>query len=313
MHKFVFKRVLYGLITCLIIVSITFFLIHSIPGDPLSSQMQGKYLPEEAVKAFNAKHGLDKPVVVQYGMFMKRLLTKGDLGDSFIHVGRSVNETIKEHAPISARIGIQAIGIELILGISLGILAAFRRGKWIDQAIMVVVILGICIPPFVAACLLQYYFGVKYPFFPIYGWGEFSHTVLPSIALAFYGIAMFSKYMRNSVLGVVGEDYVLTAKAKGVSGLSLVRKHIMRNAILPIITLFGPHLMFIFAGSFVIERIFAIPGLGAYFVESVVNSDYTMVLGLTILYSTLYIFSLILVDILYGVVDPRIRVGKSKR
>lgn len=313
MHKFILKRVLFGLITCLIIVSITFFLIHSIPGNPLTSKMLGKYLPEDAVKAFNAKHGLDKPVIVQYGLFMKRLLTEGDLGDSFLHVGRSVNKTIKDHAPISARIGIQAICIELLLGISLGIIAAFKRGKWVDQVIMIIVILGICIPPFVAACLLQYYFGVKYPILPLYGWGEFNHTIMPSIALAFYGIAMFSKYMRNSVLGVIGEDYILTAKAKGVSNFSLVTKHVMRNAILPIITLFGPHLMFIFAGSFVIERIFAIPGLGAYFVESVINNDYTMVLGLTILFSTLYIFSLILVDVLYGIVDPRIRVGKNKR
>ncbi|SKC84905.1 ABC transporter permease [Maledivibacter halophilus] len=313
MTKFILRRTAYGLLTCLIIVTITFFLIHNIPGSPLTAKMAGKYLPQEAVKAFEEKYGLDKPLIVQYGMFMKRLVLEGDLGDSLIHVGRSVNETIKEHAPVSARIGLQAIIIEMIIGLTMGIVAGFKRGSWIDQAVMIVVILGICVPSFVVATLLQYVFGVKLSIFPIFGWGEFENTILPTIALAFYGIAMFSKYMRNSVLGVVGEDYILTAKAKGVSQTNLIIKHILRNAILPIITLFGPHLMFIFAGSFVIEKIFSVPGLGAYFVSSVANNDYTMILGLTILYSVLYIFSLILVDILYGIADPRIRLTKDDR
>lgn len=313
MSKFIFRRTAYALLTCFIIVTITFFLIHNIPGSPLTAKMAGKYLPKEAVEAFEKKYGLDKPLIVQYGMFMKRLILEGDLGDSLIHVGRSVNGTIKEHAPISARIGLQAIFIEILIGLSMGIIAGLKRGKWIDQAVMIVVILGICVPSFVVATLLQYLFGVKLLVLPIFGWGEFQHTILPTIALAFYGIAMFSKYMRNSVLGVVSEDYILTAKAKGVSKPNLIIKHILRNAILPIITLFGPHLMFIFAGSFVIEKIFSVPGLGAYYVSSVANNDYTMILGLTILYSVLYILSLILVDILYGIADPRIRLTKGDR
>lgn len=313
MGKFILKRVSYGIFTIFIIITITFFLIHSIPGSPLTAKMAGKYLPEEAVKAFEQKYGLDKPLIVQYGMFMKRLILEGDLGDSLIHVGRSVNGTIKEHAPISARIGLQAILIEMLIGLSMGIIAGLKRGKWIDQAVMIVVILGICVPSFVVATLLQYLFGVKLLVLPIFGWGKFEHTILPTIALAFYGIAMFSKYMRNSVIGIVSEDYILTAKAKGVSKPALIIKHILRNAILPIITLFGPHLMFIFAGSFVIEKIFSVPGLGSYFVSSVANNDYTMILGLTILYSVLYISSLILVDILYGVADPRIRLTNGDR
>lgn len=313
MAKFILRRTVYALLTCFIIVTITFFLIHNIPGSPLTAKMAGKYLPEEAVKAFEQKYGLDKPLIVQYGIFMKRLILERDLGDSLIHVGRSVNDTIKKHAPISGRIGLQAIMIEMIIGLTMGIIAGLKRGKWVDQVVMIVVILGICIPSFVVATLLQYVFGVKLSILPIFGWGEFENTILPTIALAFYGIAMFSKYMRNSVLGVVGEDYILTAKAKGVSKSNLIIKHILRNAILPIITLFGPHLMFIFAGSFVIEKIFSVPGLGAYFVSSVANNDYTMILGLTILYSVLYIFSLILVDILYGIADPRIRLTKDDR
>lgn len=313
MTKFILKRIGYALLTTFIIITLTFFLIHSIPGDPISPQNLGKYLPEDAVKAFKEKHGLDKPLIVQYGMFLKRLILEGDLGDSLIYIGRSVNKTIRECAPTSAIIGGQAIIIELILGLLMGIVAGFNRGKWIDQVAMFVVILGICIPSFVVASLLQYVFGVKFDILPIYGWGGFKETILPSVALSFFGIAMFGKYMRNSVLSVVGEDYILTAKAKGVSKPALVIKHVLRNAIIPIVTLFGPHLMFIFAGSFVIERIFAVPGLGKYYVDSVANSDYTMVLGLTILYSVLFIFSLILVDILYGIVDPRIRITKGER
>lgn len=311
MFQFIVRRVGYGIITIFIIITITFFLIHAVPGDPLSAG--AKHLPEQALRAFRAKYGLDKPLLVQYGMFLKRLLLHADLGDSLVYVGRSVNETIRRYAPVSAVIGGQAFVFEVVFGLLLGITAAFKRGRWIDQIIMFFIILGICIPGFVFASLLQYIFGVKLGLLPIFGWGEYKHTLLPSLALAAAGIAGYCKYMRNSVLGVIGEDYIVTAQAKGVSTRALVFKHILRNAIIPIITLIGPHIMFIFVGAFVIERIFSIPGLGAYYVIAVNDSDYTMILGQTIFLSVLYIVSLIVVDILYGIADPRIRLTKGKR
>ncbi|MGF7057719.1 ABC transporter permease [Brassicibacter mesophilus] len=310
MAKFILKRLTYGIFTIFIIITITFFLIHAVPGDPMGAG--AKHLPENALNAFEAKYGLDKPVIVQYGMYLKRLILKGDLGDSLVYVGRSVNESIKKYAPISAVIGGQAFVFEIILGLGLGIIAALKRGKWLDQLIMFLVILGICIPGFVFASLLQYVFGVKAGILPIFGWGEYRHTILPSLALALGGIASYTKYMRNSTLGVIGEDYILTAEAKGLKSITIIWKHVIRNAIIPIITLIGPHILFIFTGAFVIESIFGIPGLGAYFVLSVNDSDYTMILGLTIFVAILYILSLILVDILYGIADPRIRVGKKK-
>jgi len=310
MLKYIGRRLALGIVTAWIVVTVTFFLIHLIPGDPLSAG--GKQLPDQAKENFRKKYGLDQPVLVQYGMYLKNLL-KADLGDSLIYVGRSVNDFIREGAPVSGKIGLMAFVIEIIIGLLLGIIAAFNRGKPTDQVILVLIVIGICIPSFVMASMLQYIFGVKLKLLPIFGFGEFKHMILPSIAIAVYGIATYGKYMRNSVLNVIGEDYILTARAKGVSTSSLVLKHVMRNALIPIITFAAVNIMFIFTGSFVIEKIFNIPGLGAYYVIAVSDSDYTLILGLTIFVAVLYILSLIIVDILYGVVDPRIRLGRGKK
>ncbi len=306
MGKFILKRIGYGIITLIIIITITFFLIHAIPGDPMQSG--SKHLPEEAMRAFKGKYGLDQPVPVQYGRYMKGLMFKGDLGTSLVHIGRSVNGVIKEFAPVSGKFGIRACILQIIIGLLLGIIAAFKRDTWADRTIMVLIILGICIPSFVFASLLQYFFGVKLKVLPVFGWGEHKHMVLPIMALVIGGVASYCKYMRNSTLGVIGEDYILTAEAKGVSTPALVFRHILRNAILPIITMIAPHIIGVFTGSFVIEQIFSIPGLGSYFVTAVNDSDYSMILGLTIFASALYIVSLIVVDILYALADPRIRI-----
>lgn len=310
MGKFILKRFGYMLLTLYIVITMTFFLVHSIPGDPLAHL--AKNLPPQIQANYYARYGLDKPVVVQYGMFMKNLV-KGDLGESLLYPGRSVVKTIKQYAPISARIGIQAISIGLTLGIILGIIAAFNRNKWPDYLVMVIAIIGISIPSFVLANLLQYVLTVKFKIFPTTGWGSFKYTVLPSIAMSFGSLATYARYMRSNCLDVLGQDYILTAKAKGVSKVSLVIKHVIRNAILPVITLLGPQLAMIFVGSFIVESIFSIPGLGKYFVSSVQNRDYSMVLGQTTFMASLYIVSLVVVDIVYGLVDPRIRVGSSKR
>ncbi len=311
MLKFTLKRFGYMLVTLFISITITFMLIHAIPGDPLASMARN--LPPQIRANYYAKYGLNEPVIVQYGKFISNLVLHGDMGESLAYAGRSVGKTIASYAPISARIGGQAIALGFTIGIILGILAAFKRGKWPDYLVMFIAILGISVPGFVVASLLQFTFTVHWMVLPSTGWGQFKHTILPTIALSFGSIATYARYMRANCLDVIGQDYILTAKAKGVSKLSLVFKHVIRNAILPAITLLGPQIANIFIGSFVIESIFAIPGLGQYFVSAISDRDYTMIMGQTILVSALFIVALFLVDIIYGLVDPRIRVSNSSR
>lgn len=310
MLKFTLKRFGYMLVTLFISITITFMLIHAIPGDPLASMARN--LPPQIRANYYAKYGLDQPVIVQYGKFISNLVLKGDMGESLAYAGRSVGKTIASYAPISARIGGQAIVLGFTIGVILGILAAFKRGKWPDYLVMFIAILGISVPGFVIASLLQFTFTVHWMVLPSTGWGEFKHTILPTIALSFASIATYARYMRANCLDVIGQDYILTAKAKGVSKLSLVFKHVIRNAILPAITLLGPQIANIFIGSFVVESIFAIPGLGQYFVSAIGDRDYTMIMGQTILVSALFITSLFVVDIVYGLVDPRIRVSNKR-
>lgn len=309
MLKFTLKRFGYMLVTLFLAASITFMLIHAIPGDPLASD--ARKLPEQVKQNYYAKYGLNKPLITQYGMFMKNAVLKGDLGQSLVYQGRSVTKTIAKHAPISAQIGGQALLMGVTLGLILGILAAFNRGKVVDYIVMFIAILGISVPSFVVASLLQLVFGVKLKILPITGWEGFKYSILPSIALSFSSIAVYARYMRANCLDVIGQDYILTAKAKGVSKVSLVWKHVIRNAILPAITILGPQVAGIFTGAFVVENIFAIPGLGKYFVSAVTDRDYNMVMGQAIFVAALYIVSLFLVDIVYGLVDPRIRVAKK--
>ena len=308
MLKFTLKRFGYMIMTLFLAASITFMLIHAIPGDPMASL--GKKLPEQIRANYYAKYGLDKPLITQYGLFLKNAV-KGDLGESLTYPGRSVTDTIVKSAPISARIGGQALLVGVSLGIIMGILAAFKRGKLPDYVVMFIAILGISVPSFVVASLLQWLLTVQLRVLPTTGWGEFKHTILPTIALSFSSIATYARYMRANCLDVIGQDYILTAKAKGVSSFSLVFKHVIRNAILPAITLLGPQVAGIFTGSFVVESIFAIPGLGQYFVEAVSNRDYSMIMGQAVFVSALFIIALFLVDIIYGLVDPRIRVSKK--
>jgi oligopeptide transport system permease protein len=309
MGRYILKRVGYMFLTLFIITTLTFFLMHSIPGDPLAHM--AKKLPEQVRLNYYEKYGLDKPVIVQYGKFLKNVITKGDLGESLRYPGRSVTETILKNAKVSGRLGIQAIVIGVTIGIVLGIIAALNRNRWPDYLVMFIAILGVTVPVFIIAALLQYLFTVRFELLPTTGWGKFKHTILPTIAMCFGSIATYARYMRSNVLEVINQDYILTAQAKGVSPFNVVRKHVLRNAILPAITILGPQIAGVFTGSFVIERIFGIPGLGFYYVSSISDRDYTMIIGTTIFYATLFVFSQLVVDILYGVVDPRIRVSKS--
>lgn len=298
------------IVTLWIITTITFMLMHLMPGDPLTTQ--AKKLPEAVQINFRAKYGLDKSVPEQYFAYIKNI-AKGDLGQSLVYPGRDVKQIIKEQTPRSARLAVQSIFLGFTIGCALGLVAAFNRGKWPDYLVIFIALLGISVPSFVIGALLQYAFTVKLMWFPTTGWGSFKHTVLPSIALSFGAIAVYARYMRANALDVIGQDYILTARAKGVSKFSLVWKHVIRNAILPAITILGPEIAGMITGTFVIETMFSIPGLGNYFVSSITDKDFTMIMGQTIFVAALYIFSLVVVDIVYGLVDPRIRITGEKR
>lgn len=309
MLRYILKRVGIMFLTLFIIITMTFFIIRAVPGDPLSSMARN--LPEQVKINFYAKYGLDQPLFIQYLKFMKNLFML-DLGESLVYPGRSVAENIKRFSPVSARLGIQAVIFGFTTGVSFGILAAFKRNKWPDYVVMFLAILGVSIPGFVTASLLQYYFTVKIPLLPTTGWGTTAHTILPTIALAFGSVAAYARYMRANVLDVLHQDYILTARAKGVPRFSLIWRHVIRNAILPAITILGPQIAGIFIGSFVIEKIFSIPGFGFNYVSAIQNRDFSMILGQTIFFAALYITALLVVDILYGLVDPRIRISGKR-
>ena len=309
MFKFISKRIFYSIITLFLITTATFFLIAGAPGDPIAAKAE--QMPEKAQQVIKEKYGLDKPVGQRYVKYMKDLITTGDFGESIVFTGKSANDIIKANAPISAKIGIVALILQFTVGIFLGLVSGLNRDKIGDHIIRVCVVLAICIPGFVFAALLQYFLGFKWKLVPVFGWGELKHYILPVLSYAIGGIASYTKYMRSTVISVVNEDYIITAKAKGCSRNRIIRKHIFRNTMVPIVTMIGPAIAGIFGGSFVIENMFSIPGLGAYYVKAVGDNDYTMVLGLTIFFAALYIVSLIFVDIMYGVVDPRIKVTEE--
>ena len=309
MLRFILKRVLYAALTLFLIITATFFLIAGAPGDPIAAKVN--QMPDRAREVVKARYGLDKPVFERYLLYLKTLITTGDFGESIIYTGKSANDAIRDNALVSAKIGGLALVFQLTLGILLGLVSAFTRGKLPDQIIRFCVVLAICVPSFVFAALLQYFVAFKWKLVPVFGWGELKHYILPVAAYALGGIASYTKYTRNSVLSVTSEDYIVTAKAKGCGKTRIVRKHVLRNSLIPIITMIGPAIAGIFAGSFYLERMFSIPGLGSYYVKAVSDNDYTMILGLTIFYALLYVLALIFVDILYGIADPRIKIAKS--
>lgn len=306
MLKYSLKRFGYMIITTWVIVTLTFLMMHAIPGDPLSSE--GKRLPPQQRANLYAKYGLDKPLYVQYCVFMKGLITRFDLGESYTYPGVTVNSLLAEKAPVSGIIGGEALFFGVVLGIILGIIAAFRKGTTIDYIVMFMAIVGIAVPAFVLAAILQYFFTVKFEIFPTTGWGSFKYTVLPALSLSFIETATYARFMRSSCIEVMNQDYVLTAEAKGVSKFTLVTKHILRNAIMPVVTMLGPAIAYIFAGTFIVENIFSIPGIGRYFVTSIQNRDFPVILGTTVFVAVTYIVAVFFVDILYGVIDPRVKL-----
>ena len=313
MLKYILKKLTYGLLTLWIIASITFFLMHMLPGDPFASE---KKIPPKVKAKLLSKYHLDKPLIVQYAYYMKDL-AKGDLGLSMKIRGRKVNKMIKTHFPKSLVLGVFATMIAFVVGVSIGTVAGLHRGKKLDSAAMLLAIIGVSVPSFILGGILQWIILLLKKFtgdsiLPIAGYGEFRHLILPSIALALMPLAIIARMMRASVIEVLSQDYIRTAKAKGLSPFKIIVKHCIRNAILPVVTYLGPLLAAITTGSFVIEKVFAVPGLGRYFVQSISDRDYTVTLGIVVFYAFLLIVMMLVVDLMYGFIDPRIRVVKGK-
>lgn len=305
MLRYVGKRLVLMLVSLWLIASLTFVLMHSLPGDPFTSE---KKLPKQTLENLKAKYGLDKPLPAQYVQYMGNLV-KFDLGISIKSTTRTVNDILEEGFPVSAHLGIQSILVALAAGIVMGMIAASRQNQLSDYFLMVLAVIGLSVPAFVLAPLFQKYFGMKWNLLPVWGWGEFDKTILPSIVLAFSPLALVTRLTRSSMLEVIGQDYIRTARAKGLPPIRVMSRHTLRNAIIPVVTIMGPLTAAILTGSFVVEQIFAIPGLGKYFVESITNRDYPVIMGVTIFYSAFLIVMNFLVDLLYGWIDPRIKLG----
>lgn len=304
MLKYTLKRALMAILTIWVVVTITFFLMNSIPGDPFTDQ---KKIPPEIMEKLEKKYGLDQPFVVQYGKYLKNIL-KGDLGDSMKYKNRSVNSIIEEGFPVSFKVGMLAIIFAAVVGITFGTIAGLNRAKFFDFLVIILAVIGVSVPSFVFAALFQYVFGVKLKWFPVARWGTPAHYVMPVLALGIGYVAYIARMMRTSMLDVLNQDYIRTARAKGLSSTQVTWRHTIRNAILPIVTILGVSIAGIVVGSFVIENIFAIPGIGKHFVQSITHQDYTLIMGTTVFYAVILVVMMFLIDIFYGIVDPRIRL-----
>ncbi len=285
------------------VVTGTFFLMHAVPGDPFIGD---RIIPEEVMRSLYAQYGLDQPLWVQYGKYLNQVL-HGNLGISMVYPGRSVNQFIAEGLPISAWIGMQALLLAVPSGILLGTWAALRRAQWQDTFAMVLSTLFLSVPNFVLSSLLQYVFAVKLQWLPVARFHSFAHTILPTIALAAMPTAYIARLTRSNMVEVLQHDYIRTALAKGLPLFRVALVHGLRNAILPVIAYLGPVIAWILTGSFMIEKIFAIPGLGQWMIHSINGRDYPMIMGLTIFFSTFLMIMTFLVDVVYALLDPRIR------
>ncbi|MBP7175024.1 MAG: ABC transporter permease [Thermoclostridium sp.] len=305
MAVYAIKRVASALVTLFAVATLTFFLMYLVPGGPFLAE---KAPSPQTLKALEQKYGLDQPVTVQYGNYMKRLFFRLDLGTSLKMRGQEINDIIRGRFPISAKIGAMAVLVAVCVGIPLGSVAALNRGRLLDRIIMFIATLGIAVPGFVVATVLMFTFGVKLHLLPTYGLTTPLHYILPVMALSFYPTAYISRLMRSSMLDVLGQDYMRTARAKGISQFKSLFKHALRNAVLPIITYLGPMLAYILTGSFVVEKIFTIPGLGSQFISSITDRDYPLIMGTTIFLAFLLITMNVVVDIAYKIIDPRIKL-----
>ncbi|GGE72148.1 oligopeptide ABC transporter permease [Priestia taiwanensis] len=309
MGRYVLQRLGYMVITLFLIATLTFFLMKLLPGSPFANQE--KLTPEQK-QILMAEYGLDKSLPEQYLKYMGNLV-QGDLGVSFMYDNREVTDMISERMGPSAHLGLQALVVGTVLGLLLGIVSALRHNTWLDYGATIFSTIGISVPSFVFGALLSYYIGVKAGWLPVALWKGPEYTILPTIALSVSVISQVARFTRSELLEVMSSDYILTAKAKGISKPVIVVKHALRNALIPVVTILGPIAVGLLTGSLVIEKIFAVPGIGDQFVTAITTNDYTVIMGLTIFFSFLLIFVIFLVDLLYGIIDPRIRLAGGKK
>lgn len=307
MGSYYLRRIISAVMTIVLIATLTFAMMHSIPGGPF---VREKAVPEEILKALNEKYNLDAPLYIQYFDYMKGLITF-NLGPSYSKIGTSVNDLLEAGFPTSAKIGGMASLLIIILGIPLGIISALKQNKPIDYIVMFMATLGVTVPSFVVATVIIYFFGGKLGWIPTFGIDSWKGYIGPVIALSGYSLSFVSRLTRSSMLEVLRQDYIRTARANGLSEFKVVAKHAVKNALIPVITYIGPMVAAIMTGSFVIEKIFAVPGMGRYFIESIGNRDYTTIMGMTVFYAVFYIIMILLVDFAYSIIDPRIKLGKE--
>ena len=308
MLAYIIKRIFNAVLVLWVVITITFGLMHAIPGGPFTVE---KSLPPVVLKSIEERYKLNDPLYKQYGDYLTNLV-QGDLGPSFKYPGRSVNDIIKDGFPVSFQLGMEAVLIAVIIGIPAGVLAAVKQGKWQDHAVNFCTTLGVAVPSFVVAALLIYVLSTKLHLLPSAMWEGWQYQIMPALALSGMPMSFIARLARSSMLDVLGQDYIKTARAKGLSRLTVLFKHALPNSLIPVITYIGPMAAGILTGSFVIESIFAIPGLGQYFVTSIYNRDYTVILGVTIFYSVIVIVLNMLVDLIYPLLDPRIKIGSGK-
>lgn len=307
MLRYVGKRLIYMVITLFIIISVTFFISKMLPGTPFADD---KLTPEIRETLFR-KYGLDQPLIVQYAKYMLNVV-QGDLGNSFYFEGRPVTQMIVERLPVSAFLGVQAVVFGLVVGLVLGIVSALRHNSLWDSLAVLIAVLGVSVPSFVLGPLLQNLLAVRFEIFPVAFFESWLHSVLPSLALSVFVVSTVARFVRSEMLEVLGQDYVTLAKSKGLSGLAVIVRHVLRNAMIPLVTVLAPLTVYLITGSLVIEQIFSIPGIGEQFVAAIQVNDYSMILGTTVFLSVLFIVALLVQDILYGIIDPRIRVSSGK-
>lgn len=307
MRSYIFKRLISNILALFVIASFTFVLMKALPGDPFT---QEKALPQEILDSLYEHYKLNDPLLVQYGNYLKSLL-KGDLGPSFKFRGRTVNDIIKSGFPVSFTLGLEALFIAIVCGITFGVIAALKQHKWPDYLSIFLAVLGISVPSFILGATLQYVFAIKLDLLPVARWGTFQQTILPAISLAALPTAFIARLTRANMIEVLKQDYIKTARSKGLSMPAVLWNHALKNGLTPVVTYMGTLLANILTGSFIVEKIFGIPGLGQWFINSISNRDYTVIMGLTIFYSVLLLTAVFLVDLIYKWLDPRVKLGRK--
>lgn len=304
MRRYIFRRVVASLLTLFVVITLTFFMMRAIPGGPFTDE---KAIPSFVLEKMMARYHLNDPLYIQYGRYLLNVLCL-DLGPSYRYEGMTVNELIASGFPASLMVGGIALVLALIIGIPAGIISALNRGKWQDRLSMILATLGVTVPSFVIAAALVYIFSWRLGWVTVGFWEGFSTAILPAITLAGYPAAFISRLVRSGMLEVLSQDYIRTARSKGLKERSVVYIHALKNAVIPVITYLGPLTAGILTGSFVVEQVFGVPGLGTFFVTSITNRDYTTIMGVTIFYSALLVFFNLIADICLAFIDPRIKL-----